>query len=504
MTLLELINIVKNIAIHQPNIRTSEEGSIYEILNGNPSVKYNAFVITQGTHRQDSQFNYFNFNLFCVDRLVDDLESNRTQAQSMAIEMLSNVINTLNEVYDIEIENELNFTTFTEKFKDECAGAYLQVTLIAEKTLYCMDEYVIDETKPIKIINQTKSITITENGEYNVTFDEGYTGLKEVNIDVEIDIEEQQAIGYQRGYAQGKSEGFQEGIETGYSNGYDVGKTDGYSEGYNIGVEKGFDNAETTISEEAVVLTAKENRTYLTKYTGGEGNLIKQVNVEVEPKVMVRDGLKFGESKYVTIPDYFDFSGVSDVTRMFYRCFSLEQAPLFRTDMVTDFTSMFDNCTNLKSIPFYDTSNVQSFYRTFYTCHSIETIPQFDTSKAVDISEMLGDCYQLKSVPALDASNVENRGYGLFSWSTMENLTDFGGLINLKASIDGWGAFNMTPNLTYESCINILNGLYDFTGNGETPNSNQGRLKVSASFINQLTEEDIQIPIRKGWVIFSD
>lgn len=467
MTLLELINILKKIALQQPNIRTAEEGSVYEIMNANSSIKYNTFVITQGTHRQDSQFNYFNFNLFCVSRLVDDLESNRTQAQSMAIETLTNIIYTLENVYDIEIENELNFNTFTEKFSDICAGTYLQITFQVQKELYCADGDYIDETKPIKIINQNKTITITENGNYNVTYDKDiYTGIEEVNIDVEVDTTD--------AYNEGKIDGIEEGIE----------------QGKIIGREEAIESLPN--------LVVNENGFYEGPYKDIE------VNVSQTAKINVKDnGIKFGESTFTTVPDVFDFTGVSDVTRMFYRCFSLEQAPLFRTDMVTDFTSIFSNCTNLKSIPFYDTSNVQSFYQAFYTCQSIETIPQFDTSKAVDISEMLGDCYQLKSVPALDASNVENRGYGLFSWSTMENLTDFGGLINLKASIDGWGAFNMTPNLTYESCINILNGLYDFTGNGETPNSNQGRLKVHQNFLN-LVGDEISIGTNKGWTIFAE
>ena len=468
MTLLELINILKKIALQQPNIRMAEEGSVYEIMNANLNIKYNTFVISQQNHRKSEQFAYYTFNLFVIDRLVDDLESNRTQAQSMAIESLSNIIHILENVYDIEIESDMNFTTFTEKFSDICAGAYLQATLITENTLYCADGDYIDETKPIKIINQNKTITITENGNYNVTYDKDiYTGIEEVNIDVEVDTTD--------AYNEGKIDGIEEGIE----------------QGKIIGREETIESLPN--------LVVNENGFYEGPYKDIE------VNVSQTAKINVKDnGIKFGESTFTTVPDVFDFSGVSDVTRMFYRCFSLEQAPLFRTDMVTDFTSIFNNCTNLKSIPFYDTSNVQSFYQAFYTCQSIETIPQFDTSKVIDISEMLGDCNNLKSVPALDASSVENRGYGLFSWNTMENLTDFGGLINLKASIDGWGAFNMTPNLTYESCINILNGLYDFTGNGETPNSNQGRLKVSASFINQLTEEDIQIPIRKGWVIFSE
>ena len=58
----------------------------------------------------------------------------------------------------------------------------------------------------------------------------------------------------------------------------------------------------------------------------------------------------------------------------------------------------------------------------------------------------------------------------------------------------------LCPNLTYQSCINILNGLYDFTGNGETPYSSQGKLKVHQNFLNAVGDE-ISIGTNKGWTI---
>ena len=54
--------------------------------------------------------------------------------------------------------------------------------------------------------------------------------------------------------------------------------------------------------------------------------------------------------------------------------------------------------------------------------------------------------------------------------------------------------------LSYESCISILNNLYDFTGNGETPDNSQGHLKVAQSFIDTVGDE-ISIGTLKGWVI---
>lgn len=141
MTLYELIYTIKHIALKQPNVRTFGEGNIYDILNANPSVEYDAVILTQGTHTQDNKFNYFNFNLFYVSRLVDNMENNRLQAQSIGVEVLSNIVQFLNDAYDIELNGNISFNTFTEKFTDECAGVYAKITLVVGKELYCGEVY---------------------------------------------------------------------------------------------------------------------------------------------------------------------------------------------------------------------------------------------------------------------------------------------------------------------------------------------------------------------------
>jgi hypothetical protein len=141
MTLYELIYTIKNIALKQPNVRTFGEGNIYDILNANPSVEYDAVILTQGTHAQDDKFNYFNFNLFYVSRLVDNLENNRLQIQSISIGVLSNIVQFLSDAYDIELNGNITFNTFTEKFADECAGCYCKITLVVEKETYCGEVY---------------------------------------------------------------------------------------------------------------------------------------------------------------------------------------------------------------------------------------------------------------------------------------------------------------------------------------------------------------------------
>ena len=232
-----------------------------------------------------------------------------------------------------------------------------------------------------------------------------------------------------------------------------------------------------------------------------EGNLIKKVNVNVKPKINIKDNkIKFAFSNMNKVPEWADWEGIDNMSYMFYQCASLTTIPLIPTNNVTDMTNMFYYCSNLKTIPLINTSNVSNMERMFYYCGNITTIPELDTSNVINMSYMFGDCGKLTTVPPLDASKVERQYYGLFSYTTLNNLTDFGGLIGLKASMDGTYCFEKVPNLTYQSCINILNGLYDFTGNGETPNSSQGKLKVHSNFLTTVGDE-ISIGTNKGWTI---
>lgn len=255
-----------------------------------------------------------------------------------------------------------------------------------------------------------------------------------------------------------------------------------------------------------------------------EGNLIKTVNVNVVPKIDVNEyGLKFGQSTFSEIPECLDFKNVTDMYRMFYYCSKLTTIPLINTSKVTDMSYMFYSCGSLKTIALIDTSKVSNmsnmFYycgltavpqldtsrvtdmsSMFYNCGSLNTIPQLDTSKVTNMNRMFYGCYNLVSVPPLDARSVVKQSYGIFGNSNLDKLTDFGGLIGLKASMDGNYGFEKVPNLTYESCINILNGLYDFVGNGVSPTSNEGKLKVHSNFLSTVGDE-ISIATNKGWQI---
>lgn len=442
MTLYNIIERLKHIASKQPNIRTIFEGSVYENLNTNPSIKYSVFGITQTNHREDENFAYYNFSFFYIDRLVDNLESNRLQIQSIGQQVLSNIITIFCDNYDAEFMGNITYYPFTEKFADECSGVYCNVSFQVNKELYCADGEYYDENPPIEIINQTKSITITENGEYNVTFDEGYTGLKEVNIDVEIDTTD----AYNEGKADGIEEGFQEGIE----------------QGKVIGGEEAINQLPN--------LVVNENGLYEGAYKDIE------VNVPQITKISVKNsGVKFAYSLFTTVPDIYVFDGVTDMTHMFQG-------------------------SKLEYLPDFDFSSVETAEDWLYQSQ-IKEIPNINTSSLKTVGRFFAGL-NIDTVPAIDCSNLVNTGYigGVFLGSY--DIKNVGGLIGLKYSITDNYSFKSLDKLTYESCINIMNGLYDFVGNGETPNSDQSNLKVHQNFLD-IVGDEISIAVSKGWNIYA-
>lgn len=140
MTLLEVVNELKAIGMSQPNVRSAGEGSVYTYMNGNPSSKYAVFFISQTQHRQDESFDYYGFNLFHISRLDSTLENNRLQEQSIAKEVLSNIVKTFCTMHDAEVE-QMVFHPFTEKFVDETCGMYVTVEFQIPLDYLCEEDY---------------------------------------------------------------------------------------------------------------------------------------------------------------------------------------------------------------------------------------------------------------------------------------------------------------------------------------------------------------------------
>lgn len=71
----------------------------------------------------------YNFNIFYVDRLLED-KSNQLDIQSAAIDSLREVV--MNVSNDFIECKSATFTTFNERFNDSCAGAYVSVSFVVD------------------------------------------------------------------------------------------------------------------------------------------------------------------------------------------------------------------------------------------------------------------------------------------------------------------------------------------------------------------------------------
>ena len=268
---------------------------------------------------------------------------------------------------------------------------------------------------------------------------------------------------------------------------------------------------------------------------------------EYKPKINLQEtGLKLGYSSFTEVPEWADFEGITNMAYMFYSCDKLQTIPLIDTSNVTGMSYMFGNCyklqtiplidtsnviymnnmfsfcIELQTIPLIDTSNVTRMDSMFQNCSNLQTIPQIDTSNVTNMEHMFQFCYKLKTIPQIDTSNVTSMNY-MFSYCQdlqtlpkfncqkvtsmaryfsdtrdgMSALTDVGGWENLKCNWDDAFGLATCPNLTYQSCINILNGLYDFVGNGSTETRT---LNVHPNFLTTVGDE-ISIGTSKGWTI---
>ena len=124
--------------MQQPSINMIVRNDVFRI-NSSPSLKYGVFAWTQGQHSGSiAGMTSFAFSFFYVDRLKDDL-SNQVEVQSVGCETIGNILRALEE-YDIEVGN-YTMQTFNQRFTDECAGVFCNVTLSVPQVSACPETY---------------------------------------------------------------------------------------------------------------------------------------------------------------------------------------------------------------------------------------------------------------------------------------------------------------------------------------------------------------------------
>lgn len=133
MTLFEIINKLKDIAISKQNINFVGDGDVYT-LNSLPNIDYSVFFITQNDHSIYQDTITYSLNLFYIDR-ISDSEDNVLNIQSDGMLQLTNIINTLVFSEDVDVDGDITFVPFIQRFADQCAGVYCTVRFICDNNL---------------------------------------------------------------------------------------------------------------------------------------------------------------------------------------------------------------------------------------------------------------------------------------------------------------------------------------------------------------------------------
>ena len=535
----ELLNNITEVAKKHPNINSTFIGDVYE-LNHRNDVDYCAFVITNGTHRVNSDEDYIDYtlNLFYVDRLTAD-ESNRTQIHSSGIDFMNSLLRAVEKLGVVVVEHTEN--VFNERFNDVCAGVYAKVVFRVD-----IDE--CGQTIEIISYNDLKTIRVDHNGIYDGMF-------KRVEVDVQggkelvletLNVKDNGTYRPKTGV-----DGFdivEVNVPQKTFNKTSVTKEYTENGQYRIATPDGYDG----ISDVNLTVNVPEKTTFnfnqldnVTFHTNGA--TLDLTGLDTSTFTSMKN--MFYRCEKITTLDvsHFDTSNVTNMSGMFAVCDMLTALDVsnFNTAKVTDMSKMFAN-TGLKALDLttFNTSNVNNMESMFYNSNRLESlnVSNFNTAKVTDMGSMFhGIKTTSLDLSSFDTSQVTNMS-GMFGWcsnlvsldlshfntsnvTSMRNMFDYcGKLISLNISnwimsnvTDVYEMFNATslietivcdglqlpnidlsyialnscPKLTVDSIVGLLNALPQSTHNYS--------FQIGQVNIDKLSEEQKAIATNKNW-----
>ena len=564
MNIVQLNQYIEKIARCIQIVHSYSSQSPYEYWNAKGDVQYGSICFCIKKSRMRSNTITYDAVLYYGDRVVDT-PSNKEQIWSDANNVIQNIVGTINMQGDgeVTVSYPYDITNFEQKFADNLAGAYATLSIDTRGTGECGDLlYGYEEEDKIKLESIVKTITI--NGEYDITSSKDYDAISDVKVIVNVTPDPKDtfaSIGYNDVTAGGFLNQFSGDLElskrildewnstgssainmnkwrndTVYFPAVDLtmkstdmnfdfrewkklqvvpsldftGRTSAYSLFYKCSSLKFVGN-----------LTGTERVTNISFMFEGCSSLTSVPQMDTS-KVIYLNSMFGGCSSLTSVPQLDTInvqkmsymfqnctsltsipqmvtSSVIEMDAMFYGCSSLTSVPQMDTKNVRDMRSMFSGCSSLTSVPQMDTRNVQNMSYMFNNCSSLTSVPQMVTSSVTDMAYMFLYCGSLTSIPLLDCSSI-TRTTGPFGYSNLNKLTDLGGFKDLKVSWSN-GFLDMAPNATVASLMNVINNLYDFTSNGETPSSSQGRIGFGTTNLNKLTDEQKAVAVNKGWTL---
>ena len=140
MTLKEAIKVIEVVASQQPSVNMIVENDVFR-LNAKADARYGVFAWLQGQHSTsiDSNTLSLQFTFFYVDRLTED-KSNQLEIQSVGIQTLDNILRKLDDL-GMWVSNNYTFQAFNQRFLDECAGVFTNVTIDIPISSVCPESF---------------------------------------------------------------------------------------------------------------------------------------------------------------------------------------------------------------------------------------------------------------------------------------------------------------------------------------------------------------------------
>ena len=479
MTLFDIIRNLQAIAAQEPSVKSVSDGDIYDALNAAVDIKYGVFHITQDTHSTNGDLDVWGLNLFFIDRLLDNGE-NRLSIQSAGITILENVLKRFADTFGAEYMNNIVYTPFTQRFKDNCAGVFCKISIST-----VMDNLCEEGGKIVLVKNQDKSIDITSNGRYNVTPDYGFSGLG--MVDINVDVQGGEPI---EPVLQEKS--------------IDITSNGSYSVSPDAGVD-GLNRVDITVNVPSAPYVVPDDMSFSnSRFTTFpvEGLDFSQKtnfaecwygcsNLREFPALNLSKGVNFSNAwygcSYMTTFNGVDLSAGTNFSYAWYDCNAMQYFNPINMNNVTNLDHAWYRCYGIVEFPMIDTSKVTNFRSTWEGSMSLQTFPQFDLSAGTLFISTWKDC-NITVMPQLDLSNGVNFN---FAWDGCHNLVNLGGFGEIKESID----LSDADVLNVDSIMNVITQAADLNSLGITGKT----MTFGSTNLAKLTDAQKAVATSKGW-----
>ena len=225
--------------------------------------------------------------------------------------------------------------------------------IIKDKTAYGQGEKIIG-TLELPVIQESKSVSITQNGDVTISPDEGYNAIAQASVTVNVP----QPTG---------------SITITENGTFDVAQ---------------YASAEVDVGGDVIEVSSSGSVNQI-------GKFVKEIKSLPKIKVM--------GSSFQNMLQYFEkledvnielTANGTDFGNTFSNCKSLKSATI--TGKIWLATSMFENCTSLVQAPNLDLSTTTDLRYMFYGCTSLETIPVYNIGMEINrFGSMFTNCSSL-------------------------------------------------------------------------------------------------------------